>query len=68
MRNPAAGSQLLLGTLDVSKQLELFDERLVGGGVQEDGSTPAVLGQEDRTTVSLNLTHDSSDVRAELGE
>jgi hypothetical protein len=47
------GSELLLGTLDISRHLELFEELLVCGDVHEHCRSASVLGEEHGSTPSL---------------
>ncbi len=68
MGNTAARGELLLGLVDVSKQLELVDEPLVGRDVHENRCTAPVLRQEDRPALALDVTNDAGHIGSELGE
>jgi len=68
MSDALARGELLLGLVDVSEQLELFNELLVRRHIHEDRRPPAVLCEEYGPPTALHLPDDARDVGAELGE
>src|SRR5215211_7259006 len=67
VRDALAGSELALGGLDVLQELDALEQRLVLVHVEQHGSTPAVLGKNDRALGAAHLRDHGSRVGAELG-
>jgi hypothetical protein len=68
VRHTAIAGQLPLGGLDILKQREAFEERIVLADIDQDGGAASMLRENDWTSGALEPSNDSGELGAELGQ